>query len=220
VSTLGGRGRIGRGGLFGGGIGGFVLLIVIVIAVVKALTPAPKPPACPGGSPCGAPPVTPVEVTQVQLWKSSSLEFELDFDPRLWTISSQSATQVILTSNEPGSPFFVWFAGVPAEQATPAELRDQLESALAEKVLGLQEDTSAPILGPAIGYVGGVGARYVGQVDSPQGPGEQIDISIMAATNGTITTAVAVVTDHGATREAYGQADPIVNTLEWPGGAG
>jgi hypothetical protein len=212
------NGRFGRTGLFGGGIGGFVLLIIIVIQVVRALAPGPKAPDCPSGSPCGAPPTTPLTLAQEQLWTSSDIGFEFDFDPKLWTIDSQSATAVVLTSNEPGSPFFVWFAGAQATDASPIELRDRLAGALADKILGLQEDTGAPILGPAVGYLAGVGARYVGQVDSPQGPGEQVDVSIMAATDGSITTGVAVVTAHEASREAYGQADSLINTIVWPGG--
>jgi hypothetical protein len=211
------NGRYGRTGLFGGGIGGFVLLIIIVIVVVRALAPGPKTPDCPAGSPCGAPPTTPVALAQEQLWTSSDLGFEFDFNPRLWTIDSQSATAVVLSSNEPGSPFFVWFAGAPASDASPLDLRDRLAGALADKILGLQEDTSAPILGPAIGYLDGVGARYVGQIDSPQGPGEQVDVSIMAATDGAITTAIAVVTAHQTSEEAYGQADSLINTVLWPG---
>jgi hypothetical protein len=211
------NGRFGRGGLFGGGIGGFVLLIIIVIQVVRALAPGPKAPECPVGSPCGAPPTTPVTLAQEQLWTSSDLGFEFDFDPRLWTIDSQSATAVVLTSNEPGSPFFVWFAAKRGTEASPVDLRDQLAGALADKILGLQEDASAPILGPAIGYLDGVGARYVGHVDSPQGPSTQVDVSIMAASDGTITTAVAVVTAHEASEEAYGQADAVINTVLWPG---
>jgi hypothetical protein len=209
---------MGRTGLFGGGIGGFVLLIIIVIQVVRALAPGPTAPDCPAGSPCGAPPTTPVALAEQQLWTSSDLGFKFDFSPNLWTIDSQSSTAVVLTSNEPGSPFFVWFAGRPATEASPIQLRDSMASALGDKILGLQENTSAPILGAAVGYLDGVGTRYVGQVDSPQGPGAQVDVSIMAATDGTITTAVAVVTAHEASREAYGQADSLINTIVWPGG--
>jgi hypothetical protein len=217
--TAPGHGRIGRTGLFGGGIGGFILLILIVIQVVRALAPGPAPAKCTGGSPCGAPPTTPVALAVEQLWKSTSLGFELDFDPKLWTIDSQSATAVVIRSNEPGSPFFAWFVGAPAAQATPAQLQDQLASALGAKILGFEMDPSTPILGPAIGYRGGVGARYVGQIDSPQGPGQEVDVAIMSATDGTVTTAVAVITSHDAIREAFGQSDPIVNTVLWPGGS-
>jgi hypothetical protein len=214
------RGRLGHRGILGGGIGGFVVLIAIVAGIVKALAPGPPPTPCPTASPCGAPPTTPLALAVEQTWTSTDLGYRFDFDPKLWTIDSQNATQVVLRSNESGSPFLVWFSSVPVAQATPDQLVAQREADLKQDILGLELDPNAPILGPEIGYLGGVGARYVGQVSNPQGPGEPVDVAIMAATDGTITTAVAVITDHGAAREAFGQSDSLVNTLLWPGGQG
>ncbi len=216
VPPMPGRSRVGRRGIFGGGIGGFVLLILVVVQVVRALAPGPAPTACSGGEPCGAPPTTSLALVEEQLWRSADLGYEFDFDPKLWTVDSQDGTAVVLRSNEPGSPFLVWFSGVPAAEATPDQLMAQRFGDLREKILGLERDDAAPILGPAIGYLGGVGARFVGQVDSPQGPGVQVDVAIMAATDQGITAAVAVITDHGAQAEAYQQADSLVNTFLWP----
>jgi hypothetical protein len=221
-------GRLGRGGLFGGGIGGFVVLILIVIQIVRALAPGPTPTPCVGGGPCGAPPTGAppsgpqaglLALTPEQLWRSSDLGYEFDFDPKLWSIQKESATDVILRSNEPGSPFLVWISGVQASEATPDQLMAARFRDLRSQVLGLERNDGAPILGPAIGYLRGVGARYVGQVDSPQGPGVHVDVDIMAATDRGVTAAVAVVSDHGATEEALQQADSLLNTFLWPGGS-
>jgi hypothetical protein len=213
------RGRLGHRGVLGGGIGGFILLIAIVVAIVKALAPGPVPTPCPAGSPCGAPPATPVALAAEKTWTSTDLGYEFDFDPRLWSVDSQNATEIVLRSNEPGSPFFVWFSSVPASQATPDQLMAQREADLRQDILGLEVDPNAPILGPEIGYLNGVGARYVGQVSNPQGPGVPVDVAIMAATDGTITTAVAVISQHGAVEEAFGQSDSMLNTILWPGGS-
>ena len=214
------RGRLGHRGVLGGGIGGFVVLILIVGGIVKALSPGPAPTPCSTTAPCGAPPTTPIALTVERTWTSTALGYAFDFDPKLWTIDSQNATQVVLRSNESGSPFFVWVSSVPAAQATPDQLMARREADLKQNILGLEVDPNAPILGPEIGYLGGVGARYVGQVSNPQGPGAQVDVAIMAATDGKITTAVAVVTDHGALKEAFGQSDSVLNTIVWPSGAG
>ena len=210
-------GRLGRRGLFGGGLGAFATILIVAYQVIRLLAPHPAPPPCAPGGPCGAPPQGSALAEQTT-WRSGALGFAFDYDPNLWTVDSQSAHAVVLRSNETGSPFFVWVDAVGASGARPEDLVATRVQDLGNTILGLAQDTSArgQILGPAIGYLPGVGARYDGQVDTPQGPGGRVAVAVMAATDGRITAVVSVVTDAAASRRAFAQADSMLNTFLWP----
>lgn len=212
-----GRSRLGGRGLLGGGLGTLVFIVIVAYQIIRAIAPSPPAAPCPAGQPCGAPPQGEQLVSE-QVFRSADLGFEFSYDPRTWSISSQDARGAILETTEPGRPFWLWISAVPAGQASPSALLAGRVGGVGKGVIGLARDTNPgdEILGPALGYVPGVGARYAGQVDTPQGPGGAVTVAILASTDGRITAVASVVTDAGAMRQALQRTDSVLNTFRWP----
>jgi hypothetical protein len=65
-----------------------------------------------------------------------------------------------------------------------------------------------------------VGGVYTATVTSPQGPQAPVSIAIMAATNGTVTIAVTLITpgdDQNDKLEVSKIADDVVDSIQWAG---
>ncbi len=203
------RPRYRRRGILGGGGVAFVVVLGIVTAIVHALTPGPTPPSCPAGQPCGAPPQG-LALEDEVTWRSTSLGFAFDYDPDLWQVADASDRSVTLAASAGGNPIELTIEGA---QASPAALLDDRVGALQDSVFAMAND--GDVLGAGVGYVGGVGSFYVGQVDTPQGPGGSVVVAVMAAGDGRISAVVSVVADEGDRASAYAAVDSILNTFTW-----
>jgi hypothetical protein len=198
--------------LIGGGSLAFVLVLAVASVIVRALAPGPAAPTCPAGEPCGAPPRT-LALEHEVTWSSPSLGFAFDYDPDLWQVTDSTDRSVVLAASAGGNPFELLVEAARASEASPPALLDATVRSLQDTVFAMAP--SGDVLGAGIGYVGGMGSFYVGQVDTPQGPGGSVVVAVMAATDGRITAAVSVVADVGDRADAYAAADSILNTFSW-----
>jgi hypothetical protein len=115
---------------------------------------------------------------------------------------------------------------VPSSEASPQQLVSQEVDLLRQNVPDIQVDPrpANAILGPEIGYQQGIGDAYAGTTDGSAGGAIPVSASILAATDGRISTMfVLVVVDPGAgspggtLEDAARQfGDTLVNAVTWP----
>jgi ribosomal protein L32 len=204
---------------------GAALAAFIGVAFVVAILAAPGPvkPTCPPGVPCGAPPVAPRATPTFPgytPWTSTGLGYTLRYTSNDFSVANQNADALELQAADGFSVMII--EGAPTSQATPSELINARLSNLKGELLGLTSDPSPgdQVLGPQVGLTPGVGGVYTATVTSPQGPQAPVSIAIMAATNGTVTIAVTLITpgdDQNDKLEVSKIADDVVDSIQWAG---
>lgn len=155
-----------------------------------------------------------------QLWTSSDLGYSLEYNGRVWTIADETATRLVLTAGN--GAVLLSIEGFSASGASPKALLQQKVQSLGDLVLGLTEETdpARQLPGrPIVGHIQGFGMLMNGTVDTPQGPGANVDAVVLVATDSTISIRVTLVTDDDLRDPAFSVTDAILNSLEWPAAA-
>jgi hypothetical protein len=193
----------------------------LAAGAVAIAAPAPRKPPCSPDKPCGAPPILghPRAVfAGYTAWQSTTYGYSLRYGANDWRRAAQSATDLSLQNGDGIST--ISFHAAPSSQASPRQLIDQKRSTLGGQMLGLAADTSPSdrLLGTGIGSRPGPGSAYVATTSTPQGPNTPVAIAIMAATDGNVTILVTVTAPANASDQkqlVYGQADDIINSVQW-----
>jgi len=148
----------------------------------------------------------------------SDAGYRLEFDPTLWAINSQTATDLELQVQNDSVTVIVQISSQPTGQANPAQAVAAKVDTLKRDILGLAEDTtpSSLILEPAVGYRSGAGAAFTGVTDSPQGPGTPVAVVVTAASDGDQTITFALITDTQVAKAAFSVTDSLMNTFRFP----
>ncbi|MDQ3880493.1 MAG: hypothetical protein M3295_05430 [Chloroflexota bacterium] len=205
----------------------FVVVLVVILAVgavlVFLLQPKPVAPECPDPSQaCGIPPQPPSDLPALvtgTTWSSGDLGFAFEYDGELWTVNKEDGRSVeLLVRTQSGAVTF-GIQGASAAEANPQSLLDAAIGSLDERVLGLTAEADAdrqPLGNPIVGYVDGVGGVYRGTLDSPQGPGSEVSVAVLAASDGQVSLVVTIVTPDELRDAAFSIGDSMMNTLRWP----
>ncbi|HEY0443128.1 MAG TPA: hypothetical protein VGC90_02800 [Candidatus Limnocylindrales bacterium] len=229
-----------RGGGFIRRTFGTVLLLVIFAAIAWSYFSQPKSaqPACPNpGQPCVVPPRQPTGAPALHLgtvWQSSELGFAVEYSPSEWQAGDQDARgirldlapQAVSGMGFDGGQVLAIVRGVPSSEASPEQLVTQEVDLLRQNVPDIEVDAQPAhaILGPEIGYQPGIGKVYAGTTDGSAGGAIPVSASILASTDGRISTMfVLVVVDPGAGSPdgtlldaARHVGDSLVNAVTWP----
>jgi hypothetical protein len=166
-----------------------------------------------------------------QVYTDPVFGFSFEYDPSLWTVSTQQDGFVVITALS-GNIALVFDAG-KASDIDQDRLLSAERDLWSGRLLGFAEDTepARELLGnPILGYRDGVGGLFGGAIDSSQGPSLDMSVAIVAATDGQITTAAVLLTpvslpsqsgDDIAVRDiALSIADSVINTFTWPADGG
>lgn len=227
-----------------------VLVVVIVVAAVASYAaehhaPAPRCPQPPQA--CGAPPAQPNAAPPLHLgtvWQSSELGYTVEYSPGAWTRSDEDGRGLRLDLSDAatsamgfsGGGAFIVVRGQPSSETSPDQIVASEVNLVRQSVADLEADPRAArqILGPEIGYRRGIGSVYRGTTDGAAGGAVPVDVSMMAATDGRVTTLfVLVVTDPGLSSGGAGTrpgtpgggdlesavrslADSVANAVTWP----
>lgn len=200
-------------------------------------SPAPSggggPTATPAGSP-GTPTAQPsagaspglsggtVGIRAGTPWLSSELGFEFEYYASLWTVVQSDARGVSLRA---GYPARLTIEGVPAGEAGAQALLDARLAELKAEVPDLAPDPRErnTILGPAIGFVDGVGGSFAGSVTNAQGGTTPVGVTVLAASDGRISVVLTLIVDNPETNRgrswrqqaARGTVSIVVKTFRW-----
>jgi hypothetical protein len=220
--------RFGQWGIIAVFSGLFLLLagVALLIAVLQA-PPAPKS-VCPAHQVCANPPrrgasplasSAPAVLNEQQL-VAPSLGYRIEY-PSVLGVASQNTTTLELAPTNGNDVMLVVVYGVPATQATPAQLLSAAENSLTASIPDLQSDPdpAQTILAPALGGRAGVGGFYQGTFDTPSGLGAPADVALLASSDGHQSLAVAVIsTDRSMTDSLFQFADTtILDRLRFKG---
>jgi hypothetical protein len=195
--------------------GGLVALLLLAAIAVKLKQPAAPAGHCVGAL-CPPQPGAPGLIDQ-SLWKST-LGFQAEYDSNIWAVTSQDGTNLKLVLGSTDTS--VWIQGFNASQGSLQQLISKHLDGLADQVVGLTQDKSGEnkILGPAIGFVDGVGATYQGTSRNGSGPGGQEFVYVVAATDGTVSAVISTTTTESKfkTRNSLlGAADGVLNYFKF-----
>jgi ribosomal protein L32 len=196
----------------------FLAIVGIAAVVIAAIAPGRPQARCLRSGQCGIPPQLPAPLRTQTVWRSSEFGFTLEYSADEWKIRDQGPGGVDLASRV--APVELIVEGGSSGSAR-ALLRAKV-SDLRSRLLGFTRDPAAAdaVLGSAIGYRSGVGAAYVGSVDSPQGVQDQVLVSVLATSSGgvgVVATTVTNETSPSLRRQVYGLADNVLNTVTWRG---
>ena len=205
--------------IFGGVL---VLLLGLGLLGVVIADPDRKAPCPKGDKICGEPPKPPTGAAALVngvVWKSD-VGAQMEYYPGLWEVVEKGARDLKLKLNIDGRPdldIFLWVRVAPVSEKTPEQLAGDRIDSLKDDILALKEDPSlgAAILSPAIGYVDGIGAPYQGAADTPQGPGNPIQVLLMASKDDKVSAVVTAATT-STDRHLFGLADTLLNTFRFP----
>ena len=164
-----------------------VLALVAVAAIVLLLLNEPDEPEapCKPGVPCvlqrRADPIT-----YGKAWVSRDLGYSFQYQSDVLAITSQDGTSVQFGARGSRAEVQIWISGARAGTSSVEDLVKQRRDALAQRVLGLTEDTNSAdrVMAPGFGFVRGVGGAYTGTLDSASGPSSPANLVIMAAGDG------------------------------------
>jgi hypothetical protein len=228
---------------------GIALLAILVAAAAVALlvqTPEP-PPDCQLGTDCGGPP-PPAEVSSITIavpdpgtgrnppaapgpvgiragtpWRSSELGYEFEYSDWWKVDSSDGRTAGLVFQGDGDAECIV--AGVPSSEASPQAYADQWFGELQKFAPDITADSQAKneILGPAIGFVDGIGRTYAGSKSGAFGATSPIGISLVTATDGRTTVAIILVVwdPESSTQNTWqqyfvrGRAELSLKTFRW-----
>jgi len=207
--------------VFAGAIAGSIVLAIVLTLLNSADTAVKE--TCSYPDPCG-PPTRSAELVSLTPWESA-LGFGLRYDAGTWSIGAQDDGSVTLLLQGRDDAIL---RVVGSSGTTPQAAIDAYLSGLRSRVPDLAEDRRAfrLVLGPAVGYVDGVGASYAGHVQTPQGPGSIVTMSIMAAQTNGVTVVVSMemtgehwiqAADDGSmpSDDVFQAADSVINTVRW-----
>jgi hypothetical protein len=191
-------------------------------------TGAPRPTAIrPGtvGGPIGALPSPRAQSNAAKqalgtTWSSSSMGFTIEYDAQIWSIGDEGSNGLFLTAGN-GSVALT-LVGYQAGEVSARDAFQREVDRLSDTVLGLTEepDDASKLPGtPIIGYEPGVGSVYTGTLNSPQGPGSNVSVAVLAASDSQITILVSVISVDKLREPAFHAADSILNSVRWPGRA-
>jgi hypothetical protein len=238
--------------LLGGFAVALGIILVGAALVATAAKPPEPPPDCKPGQACGGPPpVNPVPSASATTipgptasasispgpsadrvgiragvpWKSTELGYEFEYDDSLWVIEHQDGRSAEFRLNASIDASLVVQA-VPATEAGAEALAKRRLAEIASSVPDLAPDDRGryAILGPAIGYVDGVGGSFAGSVTSPQGATTPIGLSLIAASDGHTSVVITLIVadpdvpvgDEWAQRVVReSAAELIVKTFRW-----
>jgi hypothetical protein len=228
---------------------GIVLVVIMAIAAAVALlVQAPEPPPdCQPGTDCGGPP-PPAEVSSITTpvpdagtpgnppaapgpvgiragtpWRSSELGYEFEYSD-WWTVDSSDGRTADLVFQGQGDAELI-VAGVPSSEASPQAYADKWFGELQTFAPDITTDSQAKneILGPAIGFVDGIGRTYAGSKSGAFGATSPIGISLVTATDGRTTVAIILVawdpeaSAHDTWQQYFvrGRAELSLKTFRW-----
>ena len=187
-------------------------------------TPPPPPPS-PTPAPSGVPALNlpqprpasaAAPLHSGRVWSSSELNFQLEYDDGLWLVQSEGSTSLVLSAGN--GAVVVAIEGFSAT-GSPAQLVQEKLRDLGDQILGLTEETdpTRQLPGvPSVGHHPGVAAVQTGTLNTPQGPGANVDVVVLAATDSTITLRVTVVAVDRVREPAFAVADSLINNILWP----
>lgn len=206
--------------VFAGALVGSVVLAVVLTLLSSGDTVVEA--TCVYPDPCG-PPTQAAELVSLTSWESS-LGYSFRYDGEMWTIAEQDDAGATLRffDQEDATLHVRGVTGTTPQAELDAYLTD-----LRTRVPDLAEDGRAfrLVLGPAVGFRDGIGASYSGHVQSAQGPGPIVTMSVMAADVGGVTVLVSmemtgeswIQVEDGAWpgEGAFQAADSVINTVRW-----
>jgi hypothetical protein len=213
----------------------FLALVAVgAVAIAASKNGEPGPP-CPDDEFCPGPPSHSPELVSRDLWRSSELGFQFEFDKRRWSTEDETPRSVKFHfKSRPGewkiSDLYVVIGAVPAKDASPSKLLDDQLSSFRGNGLSVDADAAAlhQIRGANIADRQGTAGTYVGTTDTPQGPGKPLVIEVMTASDGKITAFVELSVSKSAfeqageddeedlRRQVLNDVDSILNTFRWP----
>ena len=180
-------------------------------------TPSPTPPAAQLPQPIPASNAGPLRIGET--WSSTGMGFELEYDSSLWQVEDESANALTLSAGN--GAVLVSIEGFKVSTSLKSLIQQKVNK-LADVILGLTEesDPSRQLPGkPVVGHRQGFGTVMNGTINTPQGPGANVDVVILAATDNTISIRVTVVTVDDLREPAFSVADSILNSISWPADA-
>ena len=187
--------------------------------VPASTVPAPAAPSVPPlanlPKPQPASHAGPLRVHEV--WSSNRLGFSLEYDSRVWEIQDDTATSLVLAAAN--GNVLVSIEGVEATAASPIALLQQKVNSLGDVILGLTEETdpARQLPGtPIVGHRQGLAVLMNGTINTPQGPAANVDVVVLAATDGRISLRVTLLAADDLRDPAFAVADSILNSIEWP----
>jgi hypothetical protein len=219
---------MGRGILIGVFAG--VLAVVLLITGIVVTQSAPPPPKsdCPV-PPCGPPPKptpkgSPIPPLSPALPHFTPFQspagYELEFNPNLWSVANQNASDVALELNINGISAVVILRSepVPSGSTVDEDAVSTEENRLGKDVLGLARDKKPAdqVLEPAVGYRSGRGFAFSGVADTPQGPGSPVAVVITAAHDDKLLVTFTLIADEANKKAAFFLTDSLMNTFRFP----
>jgi hypothetical protein len=219
VSYAPGRGaaapRLNRTVLLSVVAGGLAALLLLAAIAVKLKQPAAPAGPCVGAL-CPPQPGTPGLISQT-VWKST-LGFQAEYDSKVWAVTVQDGTNLKMVLGNTDTS--VWIQGFNASQGSLKQLVDTHLGGLGGQVVGLTPDKSPEdaILGPAVGFVDGIGATYQGTSRNGSGPGGQEFVYVVAATDGTASVVISATTTESQYKRRsglLGYVDTILNYFKF-----
>ena len=210
-------------------VGLFVVISAVAVLIALLAKPTPIKPVCPKHKVCVHPPrggrVPPLELSsspRLEFWQAfvnSALGYRFEYPSQLVT-TDVTTTSVTVKPPSDNAALIVTFEGAPSSQATPDQLLNDRLNGLRGEIPNLTENNigAEQILGPEVGYRAGVGGFYQGDLDSPSGLVAPSDVAVMAASDGSETIAVSVISaNRDNTGELFGFADILLSTLRFRG---
>ena len=199
---------------------GFTGFIVLMALIGLLNPPAKQHPAChPATTACGVPPSLPsamIAPVGIQ-FRSPALGYTLRYDAG-WKIESQSATAIVFSDQLTNS--LVRIVGAAASSASPGALLASEVSFQRPRVLGLAGASSPAdqILGPELAAHPAVAATFRGTIDTPQGPGQPVEVFFLAGGNSSTSLVATLITGElqgMAHHDALQHADALLATLRF-----
>ena len=166
----------------------------------------------------------PVGIRAGTPWRSPDLGYEFEYSD-WWAVDSSDGRSADLVFQGAGDAELI-VAGVPASEASPQAYADHWFGELQKWAPDIKADGRAKneILGPAIGFVDGIGRTYAGSKSEPAGrrPARSASASLTASDGRTTVAVILVVWDpdasaHGTWQQHFvrGRAELILKTFRW-----
>lgn len=188
-------------------------------AVAGAVFSAGPKPICPTTGSCGKPPQLAKPLVTQRVWRSTSIGYRLEYDPKRWVLFAEDGDGLSLRSRL--GDLALSLTAVPAAESRPRQLLDRELDVLGGGVLGLapDDDPAHRLLGPNVGFHDGPGGAYAGALDSPQGIGAPVGALVMSAGDRRVTVVASTVTTEMSDperRQLLQEADSVLNTIRFP----
>jgi hypothetical protein len=146
-----------------------------------------------------------------------SAGFSVEFDPTIWEIAQRGEGAILLSGF--GGAIAVLLEAAQAGQMSPDQIFEARRGIEENTLLGFASDSDLDraLLGTAIlGHRPGIGGLFGGALDTPQGPGAQLSVALIAATDGQISVVATVIVPFEQRVAGFQYADSVINTFTWP----